>query len=276
MEALPWAADFLHPIQMEYKKPPPVYKLVKPSSDDIQYIKENAAPNDPFDSLGLKRETLDALESGKAHILKCSAGSLGTILIVSFDKDPIKLLWNTWWRIVRILATGPVRILIYAHPKERLTPERGLPIDKEHVNGGAAMRCDPRSVVIYRKEEVTRVLCHELFHTTCSDPYHLDTPQIEADTEAWAELVLCALAAQGNMNVWNANMKQQIIWSLKQAATVRDFHDVQGPKNYGWRYLTGRLDVWRRLGISVSEIPARGMYTPVRSLRFTVCEPKNV
>lgn len=275
MTTLPWVADFLNPIQEEYTKTPPEHKLVKPTDADIQYIKQNAAPNDPFDTLGLKRETLLALESGKARILKSNAGSLGDIMIVSFDKDPIKPTWNVWWRIVRVLATGPVRILIYAHPRERLTPAKGHPIEKEHVNGGAAMRCDPQTVVIYRKEEVARVICHELFHTTCSDPYHLDTPQIEADTEAWAELVLCAMAAKGSVGIWKKNIKHQIQWSLRQAATARDFHSVKGPRDYAWRYLTGRLDVWRRLGISVPEIPTPYTYLPVKSLRFTVCEPKD-
>jgi len=116
----------------------------------------------------------------------------------------------------------------------------------------------------------------DLFHTTCSDPYHFDTPQIEADTEAWAELVLCALAAQGSVSYWKKNIQNQIIWSLRQAATARDFHGVRGPQDYAWRYLTGRLDVWRSLAISVPEIPKPSKYSPVKLLRFTICEPADI
>ena len=273
MGTLPWVERFLTPIEKEYGKAPPTHKLVSPTNDDRAYVLQHATENDPFDTAGLKHEMGEALQNGSATIHKCVAEGLGTILVVQYDSSPFHPPWNTWWRAVRLLAY-PVRIVIFAHPRRRETPPVGQNVEKGHVNGGAAMRCDPRSIVIYRKEEATRVLIHELFHATCSDPYHKETPQIEADTEAWAEMLLCGMAARGRTASWIHHMRKQIDWSVKQAATLRDRHNVRSFKDYSWRYLVGRLEVWRRLGIPVPSIP--NQYTPVKSLRFTICEPKDV
>jgi hypothetical protein len=273
MSNLPWVERFLTPIQNEYGKAPPSYKLVQPTNDDISYVLSHANEIDPFDTGRLKRDTGEALLKGEAELLKCSSPGLGTILVVRMREAPFHPPWNTWWRAVRLL-THPVRIVIFAHPRRRETPPIGQNVEKEHVNGGAAMRCDPKSIVIYRKEEATRVLIHELFHATCSDPYHKETPQIEADTEAWAEMLLCGMAARGRVASWIKHMRQQIDWSVRQAATVRDRHNVHSFKDYSWRYLVGRLEVWRRLGIPVPSIP--NQYEPVKSLRFTICEPKDI
>lgn len=273
MSALPWVDSFLTPIQKEYGKAPPPHTLVTPTNDDIAYVLQHVNEVDPFDTGRLKKETGAALLNGKAKLVKSSAPGLGDILIVQAHNVPFHPQWNTWWRAVRLLA-HPVRIVIFAHPRRRETPSVGQNVEKEHINGGAAMRCDPRSIVIYRKEEATRVLIHELFHATCSDPYHKETPQIEADTEAWAEMLLCGMAARGREASWVNHMRQQIDWSVRQAATVRDKHNVHSFRDYSWRYLVGRLEVWRRLGIPVPSVP--NQYTPVKSLRFTICEPKDV
>lgn len=273
MTCLPWVDGFLTPIEKEYGKAPPTHKFVPPTKDDHAYVLQHANVHDPFDTGRLKHEMGEALQNGKATLVKCVADGLGTILVVQLDSSPFHPPWNTWWRSVRLLA-HPVRIVVFAHPRRREAPSIGQNVEKEHVNGGAAMRCDPRSIVIYRKEEATRVLIHELFHATCSDPYHKEIPQIEADTEAWAEMLLCGMAARGRTASWVKHMRQQIDWSVKQAATLRDRHNVRSYKDYSWRYLVGRLEVWRRLGIPVPSVP--NQYEPVKSLRFTICEPKNV
>jgi hypothetical protein len=135
------------------------------------------------------------------------------------------------------------------------------------------MRCDPQTIVVYRKEEVTRVLIHELFHASCSDPYTKDTPQIEADTEAWAELFLCGMKAKGQLQPWIRHMREQICWAVRQAAPVQSKYGVRSPNDYAWRYLIGRILVWRRLGIHVPDLP--NGFKPVHSLRFTLCELNN-
>ena len=273
--SIPWIDPFLQRVHEEYRQPSPTYSLIEPDQSTFNYVYSVVKTNDPFDTAGLKKECVEALRQNQATLLQ-SVSSQGTILVVSLHKSPIQPTWNVWWRSIRLLipSSKQVRILLFAHPSKRHVPARHRPIEKEHVNGGAAYRCDPMSIVIYRKEEVSRVLIHELFHASCSDPYHLDTPHIEADTEAWAELVLCAMAAKGVETLFFQTMKQQIAWALQQAATIQKYHNVHTEQEYAWRYLIGRLDVWRSLGFMIPAIPTQ--FTPIRSLRFSICEPEDI
>jgi hypothetical protein len=45
-------------------------------------------------------------------------------------------------------------------------------------------------------------------------------------------------------------MKKQIQYSLEQANYVYKHHQVSSPMDYGWRYISGRLEVWNSLGLS--------------------------
>ncbi len=273
MVHLPWVESFLTPIAKEYGKQAPSYTFETPTADDLAYI-QSVCEGDSFDTLGLKQDCFSAVQTKKGRITKC-VSSLGSFLVVSMDTHPFQPPWKTWWRAVRLLSPHkPVRIVLFAHPRRRMMPAKGTPIAAEHLNGGLATRCDPTSIILYRKEEATRVLIHELLHSTCSDPYHRHTPEIEADTEAWAEMILCAMAARGRVQPWIHYMHTQIDYSLRQAATVQTFHHVRSQRDYAWRYIVGRLEVWRRLGIHIPSIP--NQFTPIASLRFTVLEPKNI
>ena len=272
----PWLGDFLKPIQEEYSRAPPEHHISEPTQEDMKYITGVANDADPFDKGGLKREIWTALSQGSATITSCKSAAHGAIHVIAMKKAPMKPAWNTWWRIVRLLSpTEPVRIVIFASPHGRVPPAPGRPLESQHVNGGAAFPCNPRSIVIYRAEEASRVICHELFHATCSDPYHLKVAQIEADTEAWAEMVLCAMAAKGNEAKWRRFMKQQVVYSVRQALMAERLYGVKGPEDYGWRYLVGRLNVWRNLGLYIPP-PPTGPLRPPKTLRFTICEPADV
>lgn len=274
MDKLPWVGRFLDVVKREYQQAPPAHHLTEPSYADLHYIEKVATEADTFDVLGLKRQMWLAYQQGQARILKCQS-DYGTILLLTFIHNPLKPEWNTWWRAARLLSPrAQVRVLIFANPQLRLLPKAPAKIGPEHVNGGATMPCDPQSIVVYRKEEATRVLIHELFHSSCSDPYHKETPDIESSTEAWTELLLCAMAAKGLYKPWSTAVKQQFQWALRQEATTRDSGQVVSKADYGWRYLTGRLAVWRSLGLPVPYI--EGKYQPVSSLRFTVCQPKDI
>jgi hypothetical protein len=271
---LPWVSPLLEQVQSEYRLPPPVYRKERLTFQEYEALIQLASEKDPFDTAGLKADTAKALISSNAIAFK-TVCSLGEITVVSYKADPFHPPWKTWWRAVRLLSpTKPVKILVFGHSKKRLPPPQHTSLKAEHLNGGSAFRCNPQSIVIYRKEEATRVLIHELFHASCSDPYHKDTPQIEADTEAWAEILLCAMAAQGVPKDWSTLMRQQIEWSKRQAVMAKTQHHVCTEKDYGWRYLVGRLDVWDRLGLPVDSVKISNK--PITSLRFSLCEPKNI
>ena len=275
MKQLPWVEPFLYSMCEEYKKSSPDWKLLHPSVYTRKYVYSVANQEDPFDTKGLKKECGEALRKGEATLLQC-VSSFGEILVVSMNTSPVKLTWNLWWRCVRLLIPKKkfVRVLIFGHPSPRDVPTMEMQIEKGHINGGSAFRCDPSSIVIYRKEECTRVLIHELLHASCSDPYYKSTPEIEADTEAWAEMMLCGMAARGQLQPWIRYMREQISWSVRQASTVYKKYNVKSIDDYAWRYLIGRLIVWRRLGISVPSITEQ--FLPVKTLRFTICEPIDI
>jgi hypothetical protein len=265
-----WIDLYLQIMRDEYAKDPPAYSFQKATKKDLQYIEKNSKLEDPFDTYGMKKESYLAFQKGNARLIKC-VSEYGEILILSMDNSPFEPQWNTWWRAVRLLSPKKkVRILMYGHPKKREFPSEG-PIGPEHINGGSAYRCDPGSILIYRKEEATRVLLHELLHASCSDPYYKDTPYIEADTEAWAEILLCGMEARGDLALWKTLFGKQISWAKGQTEVLEKRYFVKTPESYAWRYTIGRLEVWKMLGIDVEG------YKPSKanSLRLTLCEPKN-
>lgn len=270
---LPWVSHLLEAVRKEYMKAPPEYQLVEPTGSDISYMISVANEEDSFDKIGLKKDFADCLANQTCRFQTASSKH-GTIHVLTLPGDSYTPPWNTWWRIVRLLSQTPVRIVVFAHPQKRLPPAHGKALSQTHVNGGMTMKCDAQTVVIYRKEEATRVMIHELFHASCSDPYDLDIPHVEADTEAWAEIVLCAMKAKGSPTGWKRAMRSQIAYAVNQANAAKEQHKVEDEEDYAWRYLTGRLDVWSRLGLPIPQ-GSRGTRR-LRSLRFTVCEPANV
>ena len=269
---LPWIDTLLEKVQKEYSQKVPTFQVRPSSQKEIQYAMSIANEKDSFDELKLKQTMILWYQGDEAFFETCTS-DIGTILVLRRRDTQWQPSWEVWLRAARILCPKKqIRILIFAHPRARMLPSKGTRIGPQHINGGYTTRCDSKSVVIYRAEEATRVLVHELFHASCSDPYHKDTPFIEADTEAWAEVVLCAMAARGDMTKWRRYFHQQVQWAVRQAATLRDWYGVQHPQDYAWRYGVGRVDVWRRLGLQVPSVPVR--YKPVESLRLTHCEPQ--
>jgi hypothetical protein len=264
---LPWIEHILESIKAEYSKPHPQYSMKEPSQKDMKYIYSIVNKSSSFDKLNLKGQLINELKNNKTGVWK-SYSPLGEILYIG-DKERVNL--QVWWRCIRLLSKKPVRIVIFSHSLLRMMPEKGHVVGPEHINGGYTNRCNSYSIVIYRKEELTRVLIHELLHASCSDPYTNDVSDIESNTEAWAEIIQCAMIAQGDINKWKTHMTTQIQYSLRQSATLRDNHNVLSKNDYAWRYTTGKFNVWKNLGIKIPDLPIN--YSPVLSLRLTPEEP---
>jgi len=264
---LPWVELMLASVKKEYSKPHPQYSMKEVSNEDMRYIHHIVKDSSPFDELKLKHQLLTDLKNNRTGIWK-SYSPLGEIIYIG-DKERVNL--PVWWRCIRLLSKRPVKIVIFSHPSLRMMPEPGRPVKAQHINGGYASKCDGRSIVIYRKEELTRVLIHELLHASCSDPYHMDTSDVESNTEAWAEMIQCAMIAEGKMDKWKACMRRQIEYSLRQSATLRDNHRVLSKADYAWRYTTGKFDIWKGLGLNIPDLPKK--YEPITSLRLSIEEP---
>jgi hypothetical protein len=269
---LPLIDDVLELVRLEYSMKPPTYKTMELTNQDFNYLLQTAMEKDPFDKNELKKGAITNLLQGTAIATKTKC-QYGEIIAISFTSDPLPLEWNTWWRAVHLLSPkNPVRIVFFGHPRKREFPVKET-VESEHINGGSTYRCNSQTILVYRKEEATRVLLHELFHANCSDPYKKSVPFVEADTEAWAEIMLCAMDAKGQKVKWEDLMKKQVEWAVRQTATLRDHYAMKGPSDYAWRYTEGRLDVWKAMGIPI--LPQKKSYKKADMLRLTLCEPSN-
>lgn len=182
--------------------------------------------------------------------------------------------WDTWGRIFQAFSVPASRekkwrVIIFGSSKCREFPPEGTVLAPEHINGGSAYRCEPASILIVRKEEMTRVLVHELFHAACSDDMTKEVPDVEAYTEAWAEYMLAAIMSRGLSPRFCELWPYQVAYAEKQATLCRSRGHIEKDDDYGCRYLTKRIDVWRNQGLyPTCELPPISK-VKVNTLRFT-------
>jgi hypothetical protein len=176
------------------------------------------------------------------------------VFVKKGQQDPTP--WFIWARIFQMFGPQGWRVGFFPAENQRILPSPGEPIGPEHVNGGYAMPCHPNTIIIYRKEEATRVLIHELFHAACCDR-DLCLEEKEAETESWAELVLIAFLAAGNQRKARDLFQLQLRWMGENHATLRRFYNIQSPADYVWRYTIGREQAFLRLGCQVPNVPIR-------------------
>ncbi len=186
------------------------------------------------------------------------------------DHPPLEF----WARIFQWFGRSPTgqpwRVILFASPKDREFPGVGQDLGPEHVNGGYTMGCSTDGIIIYREEEATRVLIHEMLHAACLDEQGpgWSIPLREAQIETWAELILIALRSKGNgaaaLRLWFAQAR----WIANTNWKARRDHGTHDISDYAWRYLVGREEMYRRLGIA---LPAAQPAVAERqmSLRFT-------
>ena len=202
---------------------------------DKEVLKKEAEYSQ-FDTLNLKKNTYNAFENGAIPIVKKTTNVRIVILTEGNQTFP----WALWGRVFQWL--GPPKsniwqIYIYANSTQRILPSEGN-VAAEHLNGGYTMPCNSDAVIIYRYEECTRVLIHELLHASCTDDHSLPVEYREAATETWAELFLVALLSKGTKinKIWK--IQDHYIQDLNY--TLSTFHNVNTVEDYGARYTTMR------------------------------------
>ena len=220
-----------------------------------------------FDRMGLKRSVWDAWRSGTVQ-LEC--WECGTARIVAFMPRGVKLPLDTWGRIVQWFGPAPNGkpwiIYWFAARTPRRFPGLGQDLGPEHVNGGYTVPCSTDGVFIYREEEATRVLIHELLHAACLDKTAWSIPMREAMIETWAELILVALQSKGQPAAAASLWAKQAQWIADSNWRARRENGTVDMSDYAWRYLAGREQMYLRLGVVLP--PARSGH-PSGSLRFT-------
>jgi hypothetical protein len=226
---------------------------------DISTLRSEAAEGNQFDPLNLKKKMFEAYENGKAKVIvkRCECARV----VILQENDSQQFPWSTWSRIFQWFGkpnSTVWQIYLYASPQNRTLPESG-PIGPAELNGGYTFPCSPDCIVIYRYEECTRVLVHELLHAACTDEHSKAVEQKEAATEAWAELFLIAVLAKGD------SKKANMLWGIQDHYiqdlnyTVSTFHNVNSVNDYGSRYTTLRTDVFKQFSVKMDEA-----YTPKR------------
>jgi len=276
----PWLCHLLETVKAASKSPPVAWIHDPYSVSDVDYVKE-CVRSCTFDTEGLQKKIYDGFKAGTVALEKKSC-PYGSVLVMYEKSAPWAFPYAAVGRVLQLFYRGrPFRVLFFGSQALRLLPPPQMPskpVSACHINGGYTYPCDPGTIVIYRREEVVRVLIHECYHASCSDPRDKAVEHLEADTEAWAEVALCALAARGREDLFRRFMKLQILYAYRQTAVLVTSYNVKVPEDYAWRYTIGKFDVWRRLGL-MGPMPASaldGLVRPVSaggSLRLTVEMP---
>lgn len=240
----------------------------EPTDEDLSHILNELAPS-PFDPLKLREEVYNDLKSGKAKLVT-KRGTTAKVLAIIYPDTQIP--WETFGKIFQAFGKGKVqwRLVWFANKKRRTFPEQPIKQDIQplHINGGYAYACQPETIVIYREEEVERVLVHELLHASCTDDMNQPEEIREVLTESWAELFLIAILASTPAKakkLWAI----QAQWIIDQETVLKSVYNVNTPADYAWRYIVGRREVLESLGLRFPRPSADPAFMLGGSLRFT-------
>jgi len=242
------------------------------TKQDIEILKKEGKGDSMIDKVNFRQQMLDKWSSSGATkeidlFIKELPGRTRVVFLGTSDQFA-NIPWALWARIFQGIGHPIGRILFYGHPSERFFPSPGEPVGPENVNGGYTNLCSQERIVIYRYEEATRVLLHELLHTACFDK-EKEVEDLEASTEAWTEIFLCALLSKGKSGAFSSLWLKQCKWIHAQCEMLEKSGSVNGPKDYAWRYINGKRNVLYGLGfLKKCSGPVVGKLTP----RFTTPE----
>lgn len=264
METLVDYVNFM--ISNEFSKSPPRIYNINMTEVDRNIIKNELNKKSEFDAMCLRSQAITILNDNKSMcIVKTS--DVGKITAILFpDMSASDIPWELWMRILRAFrgyvvdesqSPPPVHILFSMHPSIRKFPEKGSAIQPSDINGGYTYSCnfgkqqENRTIVIYRAEDATRVLIHELFHYYCTDNHKLGIDIVEAETEAWAELFYCGFLSRGDIRLFEEYIKRQSVFMILQNLQLyRNGHiRSSSPLMFPWRYTVGKQETWNRWGI---------------------------
>jgi hypothetical protein len=258
-------------IKKEFELPEVVWENAELNKDDLNFLHKECNTPSEFDPTNKRQLMFNNMMSGNAVTVLCKC-KYGQVL-ASFEtmEQMAELPWELWGRILRMFYEPhrkPFKVFFLANRNLREFPPGSEPIRPENINGGYTYRCNPETIVIYRAEDATRVLIHELQHSCCLDKPENCVDIIEAETEAWAELFYVAILSQGKKYMFNDLLKRQSEWIIKQNVKVKKHMTDPNSMEFPWRYTIGKEDVWRRWGI----LSETNLHPPIKvgdSLRLT-------
>lgn len=234
-------------VRYEYAKLEPVWKTSRILPTDLEFLEKECSAPSEFDPFGWRKQMFDMYKHGKAtiNVRECA---YGRVLALGLEDMIYDIPWGLWGRILRLYRQSKkAKIFFLASPYLRTIPSGSKPLGPEHINGGYTYHCNMETIVIYRAEDATRVLLHELQHASCLDHMEHGTDLVEAETEAWAELLYAGLLSQGEKPLFHELVKKQADWMQAQNAVVK--RHIHHERQFPWRYTVGKEEVWERWGL---------------------------
>jgi hypothetical protein len=240
-----------------------------PRTEDTVILEKYAVAHSPIDTVNFRADMLAKWrEKGSGVDLKVRELPGRTrVVFLGTEEQWSQIPWAFWARIFQAIEHPIGHTLIYADPRPRVDPDKNRSLTAADINGGFSYLGQREVIVLYRYEELTRVLLHELLHTAGFDS-DKGVEQLEAYTEAWTEIFLCALLSRGRINTFTRLWTEQVNWMLEQAESLEVEYNVNTHLDYAWRYMKGKMEVLEGLGFLRGFIHKR-LQQPTTSLRFT-------
>jgi hypothetical protein len=264
-------------IRHEFLHPAPKWTFSRVMEEkESEYLRKECLTDSEFDPHNCRRTLYNNMVKGLSMLVKATCPYGQVIVIVNDPKQIDDIPWGLWGRILRMYTEKghpPFTIFFLTNMHLRTFPSGTKPITAENINGGYTYPCNRETIVIYRAEDATRVLLHELMHSCCLDHHEHGVDLVEAETEAWAELVYIAFLSQGKKKEFDELLRLQSEWIRQQNRKVKKHMRQPESMEFPWRYTIGKEDVWRRWNILQD---ARFSYVTLgNSLRLT-CPPSTV
>ncbi len=265
----------LESVKKEFELDPPMWLSTSMEEHDILFLDEECKKPSPFDPHNRRKEMLDKMIRREARnvIRRCEYGQI--FAVFNRWEQEIELPWDLWGRILRMYSgTSRKKFKVYFLADDSLREfPKGKEIRPENINGGYTYPCDTKSIVIYRAEDATRVLLHELMHASCLDRHENGIDRVEAETEAWAEFIYIAMLSEGKPYIFNSLLQRQSQYMRKQNERVKEY--IGNTMEFPWRYTVGKQEIWERWGI-LSKEDTKPVIHIDNSLRLTFPPDKNL
>jgi hypothetical protein len=244
-----------------------------PRLEDTDMLKRYAEMDSAIDEVNFRKDMLAKWKDESSGVMLKVRELPGRtrVVFLGTEEQWSEIPWDFWARIFQAIEHPVGFILFYADPRPRVDPKDGVEVRAQDINGGFSYLCRQDVVVIYRFEEATRVLLHELLHTACFDK-EKEVEHLEASTEAWTEVFLCALLSRGSPTKFNTLWRKQVTWMTEQANTLSYERDVNEPGDYAWRYMKGKMELLEAMGFLRGYKSGTTSTVPTTSLRFTTPE----
>jgi hypothetical protein len=266
-----WKEPFLDMARKVWAMPQEYWIDDSPRFTDTDLLQKNALSESAIDEVNYRADMVAKWKAGEVILKIKELPGRTRVVFLGTEEQWQQVPWATWARIFQLVEHPIGHVLFYADPRTRVDPEEERQLKAKDINGGYSYICSQELVVVYRFEEATRVLLHELLHTLCFDK-EKGVEDLEAHTEAWTELYLCALLSKGSTVKFNKLWRQQVHWMIEQANTLSVERQVNTPADYAWRYMKGKMEVLQNMGFLRGYITGIHTQSPTSSLRFTTPE----